>query len=359
MYARIILLAALLLVSPQAWAQNNNRGRLPDGRAFRIGTDGYRLVDQIAELQVTNDDLRRQVAALETDLDAKELMLRQCGGGVSKTGGSSEEPPNCNELVSSLYLRVSRLQQQVDQANEGGSALPPASRVACNYQSPENPLWDEINQLKSLVQEREILLTKLQGEQNEALQAIRDKREDSIKRIQSELACDYQSKKNPLHAQVAELQNKLTSQAALVEKQASQIALLKERSDTLAAGQSATRSARARMTREPVRVVSRSIPSVGDVDAVKHEFEKTLADIQSLIFKRKSLYDNLKKGGRSVSINVQRLETRGRVSLDSLRRQVSRLNNPQSATKIRKGLKEIRQILKDDISVLRRLSKRK
>ncbi|MCB0318635.1 MAG: hypothetical protein KDD56_07745 [Bdellovibrionales bacterium] len=47
------------------------RGRLPDGRAYRVDAAGNELVDYIAELEVTNDALKQRIIGLEDEVKEK------------------------------------------------------------------------------------------------------------------------------------------------------------------------------------------------------------------------------------------------------------------------------------------------
>jgi hypothetical protein len=60
------LFLATLFIAQFLIAQD--RGRLPDGRAFRTDTDGNQVVDYIAELETTVDALTQQIIALEDKL---------------------------------------------------------------------------------------------------------------------------------------------------------------------------------------------------------------------------------------------------------------------------------------------------
>jgi hypothetical protein len=70
------LLFASLLAAVPALADDQSRGRLPDGRAFRTDDQGNQLVDYIAELEMNIETLNRQVHSLEGELDQKEAQLK-------------------------------------------------------------------------------------------------------------------------------------------------------------------------------------------------------------------------------------------------------------------------------------------
>ena len=62
-------------VSAEPSAQEKPFGRLSSGEAYRVDAQGFRLVDRLAELEVTNDDLQRQVVALEDEIADKRQTI--------------------------------------------------------------------------------------------------------------------------------------------------------------------------------------------------------------------------------------------------------------------------------------------
>ncbi|NLF26121.1 MAG: hypothetical protein GX589_10775 [Deltaproteobacteria bacterium] len=86
------------------------RGRLPDGRAFRTGTDGVQLVDYMAELELSIEELNRRVYGLEAEVKEKQeridrfeltgkadapLRERDLLGNTSGARSACPEPPPC------------------------------------------------------------------------------------------------------------------------------------------------------------------------------------------------------------------------------------------------------------------------
>ena len=56
-------------------------GRLSDGRAYRMDPNGYRIIDELAELEVTVSELERQNNALEDEADDKQKVIEQLRQG--------------------------------------------------------------------------------------------------------------------------------------------------------------------------------------------------------------------------------------------------------------------------------------
>ena len=75
------ILFVFLFFIPVLHAEEAERGRLPDGRAFRTGVDGTQLVDYIAELEVSVESLNRQVQGLEDENKEKQAVIDRLRGG--------------------------------------------------------------------------------------------------------------------------------------------------------------------------------------------------------------------------------------------------------------------------------------
>lgn len=81
----LFIFFVLFLFCPLAYGQD--KGRLADGRAYRIDEQGYRLIDQLAEYEVKVEELRRQVITLEDELIEKN---KQIVGFRNRAGSASQ-----------------------------------------------------------------------------------------------------------------------------------------------------------------------------------------------------------------------------------------------------------------------------
>ena len=75
-----VLIVSVLIASPLL-AEDQERGRRSDGRAFRTDQDGTQVVDYIAELEVTVDTLTRRLHGLEDSMQEKEQMIERLQKG--------------------------------------------------------------------------------------------------------------------------------------------------------------------------------------------------------------------------------------------------------------------------------------
>lgn len=65
--------------------QAEERGRLPDGRAFRTGVDGTQLIDYIAELEQGIEELNRKIVIVEDENAALKVQLQSAKSGTPVT----------------------------------------------------------------------------------------------------------------------------------------------------------------------------------------------------------------------------------------------------------------------------------
>jgi hypothetical protein len=101
MNKKIYILTLLVFVLPCiSSAEEADRGRLHDGRAFRTDATGIQLVDHVAELELTIESLNRRLQAAENEVKHKDNLLAQqlqpvLVPDVSADIGSLSGKPNC------------------------------------------------------------------------------------------------------------------------------------------------------------------------------------------------------------------------------------------------------------------------
>lgn len=79
------ILFSLVLTLSYVQAEDGERGRLPDGRAFRTDSDGTQLVDYIAELELQVETLTRQVHGLEDESQARQAVIDRLRAGGAES----------------------------------------------------------------------------------------------------------------------------------------------------------------------------------------------------------------------------------------------------------------------------------
>lgn len=72
-----IILSLLLVVPVSSGAQVSDRGRLQNGSAYRTTRDGIQLVDHVAELEVSVEEMKRQIEAAHNEIALKDVQIEK------------------------------------------------------------------------------------------------------------------------------------------------------------------------------------------------------------------------------------------------------------------------------------------
>ena len=80
---RTLLLFAVCAAPFSLAAEEPARGRLPDGRAYRLDSKGNEIVDYIAELEATNESLNRRIYGLESEVEEKQKQIDRLHKGAA------------------------------------------------------------------------------------------------------------------------------------------------------------------------------------------------------------------------------------------------------------------------------------
>lgn len=369
MFRSIQILLVLFFFSAQCFAQSS--GRLDDGRAYRTGPSGFKIMDEVAELEVAKADMKRQILILEDELEQKDALIERLGGAQHLNSGSlvekdllertssglpkamtaedvKKKEQLCGSVVGRLNREVETLKRQVDnnarvQNTETNSKIASLESQLQNLQSTQASKEGEIARLNQVVMAKEN-----QSQVQESLEVARLKQEvTNLKDQLSVRMSDKDSETASLHSRLqlaqqsnADLQNQigsLQSRIATVENSRAQLVQP--------------------VRTQPVRVVSRAVsPPVASRAVVSRagKFKKDLRVIQSKILKRKSNIDRLKKVKKGISIPARKLRTSAGVSLDTLRSEI-RNGGQMSSSEIESSLREIVSILNEDIRTTGRL----
>ena len=322
------------------------RGRSADGRAYRVDATGVRMTDYIAELEVTVDDLKRQLVAAEDELAAKSLKSSATSpsGSVQETNLASSPPRaatilppaaqlhgQCERDSMTLRSEIQRLQTELASRTTTRSAPAQAVGAKCDYNSPENPLWEQVNRLQTALMAGPTKESFVESEKRSV------ELEQEVQNLRSELSEKVDSVKQS-ESTISDLQARIASAEAQAAKASTDAAAIPTRAAL------ASPPTRARADLDPLQV-----RSAGE------EFRAQLSRLQSLISERKNLLD-ASKNRKGVSVSIQPLVARSGSSLDSLRGEVSRLSTASDIEAIRAGLGDVERVLQEDVSVLKRLS---
>ena len=111
-----IILVFLLLISFLAEAEESERGRLADGRAYRTDSAGTQLVDYIAELELTVEEKERTIVSLKNEL--KKLKSTKIESPIIERDLVSDFPQNealsYKEQLLEKNKEIKKLKETID-----------------------------------------------------------------------------------------------------------------------------------------------------------------------------------------------------------------------------------------------------
>jgi len=292
---RILLILFITLFTSIATAQDNV-GRMVDGRAFRIDKEGMRVVDQLAELEVLNKELKSKVINLEDSVLEKNSLIQSLRAGVKIAPDDKLREQNLLGVTS--------------------SGLPKAKTDESIALQKSYDCQKEIEILKQEI-------SKLQAENQR------------VSLEKSEVLSQIEVSKNETNTD--ESLNKLDS--------------LKFANQELEEKLQVYNNKGSRGSLSLVKAFNPN-PTVSSDQITNKKIKKILSAIQAKIMKRKNILDRLSEAKSGVSIKASSLKTKSGLSLDKLRHAV---NSGSQGNETYFKLKEIESILDDDISTASRL----
>jgi chromosome segregation ATPase len=389
MYSRYLLVCSLLVSAPLVgWSEPENLGRLPDGRAYRVDSEGSQLVDHIAELELQKRDADFRIRALEADLKEKENQI-----GSLLSSRQREEPrffeddsvADCSELdrelrvVKTAFAKSKQARQMLEErlAKFEGREISLKKEVdgygqqVSTYEDLLGNCKQSTNELKissaELKKQTQDFQDKIQGleEQNSKLEeqtlsyqtklaatqeALR--KQDSFRSRQTALEEEIQTKDSRikfLEAQLTQSENTLEevkiSQASLSKRLASAETKLEE-------ARRASEVVRARY-QPPVAKIVKKDPNF---EQFKAQAAKYIRDIERDRGLRAQLYsDYNSQAQKSVSFGLSDVRTSSGYDYPTVRSNVSRAETTGQLRVAIEQLKILRKILQDDINLLKRV----
>lgn len=383
-------------------------GRLASGKAYRVDADGFQLVDELAELEVANHDLQRQLKALENELVEKNRQIEDIrkGKNIEKVSAVSEsdllksaapraqaipaakvvspsreieltreieklqrqiksiEVANWNieaekQAAQSLMEQVAKQQVEIKSKNDqianlqskiidqqaAGVLKEQIAKQQVELQSKN----DQLALLQSKLNDQQVQLSKSSGVAQELDQQrnVTAKVSQELDALRKQLR-DYAA----MEKAYKEEQAKFASLAADHQKVMEQYAGKKSASEKqLAAVKPEAAVSYQRASLAPAPTASSPIQAVDSKN-----ISNQLAMIQNLISNRKHLLDSHKARGGGVSVTVQPLVAKNGQSLDQLRSLAARLGSQEEAIAVSKSIAEISAKLNEDIALLTRLA---
>lgn len=264
---RKIIFSFLLLSAVSAFCDDPERGRLPDGRAFRTDTQGNQLVDYIAELELNVESLKRRVNGLEDEVTSKNQIIERLNNGKPAQGTLEERDIVRAASSKPAITKESGAEDSFAQNRDAGSA---------RYEVERRAQADQILSLKTQLakvgqelESRDQELLVLKSGSNQAIRAQEDKRaklQEILESKQADAELEIQRKSKEIDALKAQLDELRVA--------------LKNRDEALAQTQMELKDVRAELTTSKSDAsLAKAVSEVKPVEVVKVEERKKEIEI--------------------------------------------------------------------------------
>ncbi len=387
-----LLLTFVLTGLPQTSLFAQERGRLPDGRAFRIDAQGNQLVDYIAELELGIESLTRQVTGLEQEVEQKNIEIER----LAKVNKHAKNYRS-NSLLYQDDLRERDLIARSDRtfsltSEEKGFATCPETtcpETTCPLQECPQEEWlaekrQLHNTLASLQEELKRVSIEDAPSQLAALREQLEKSQTHSAFLQNELDKasleDAPSQLAALREQLKRSEAHSASLLTRLEKSGQETQSLRQelvrRESEVSEIKVALASARASLERtnaiikapkqisqdEPVRAAGQNrettlSPQRLALESRKESLIKETDQIKSLIKRRDLMFQTYRASGAPVGFNPSSPVSLRNSTLEQLISRTERANQINHLYPLAQEIREIRQRVQDDIALIERMGR--
>ena len=333
------LIITCLIFASAVTAEDPTRGRLPDGRAFRTDTSGNVIADYIAELELSVESLNRRVHGLEYEVEQKQNIIDQ----FKRRGKRIPKVAERDLIGSGTKSDWSRA--DTTQIN------PVTTTIASGCSSYEEKILN-------IQRELDIAKIALEGEQGKSKENetyYRGSVEDLQRRISS-----LEQRLSAAQNQITNTSLKLTeTEAALnktrmtLEQTEGNYKQLKANYDELKATPGKTQI----ITTSGSTRASLSQDERNAIDSQRGNIRTELNRLRGEIQKRDSLFKKYRSAGHSVSLQPSRLITTSKRTPKIIAQRISSATRVQQLNSLRRDIKQLENIVKEDIALVQRMQK--
>lgn len=322
---RIISLSLSLLFALSFSLMAQERGRLPDGRAFRTDSNGAEIVDYIAELELINADLKERIIGLENELDERARLLKK------DTPSQFVAEKQCDDK------KLAQIQQQLTQE-----------------QGRSNRLQSQLSEIKLAYQSQEKDLETLRGLHRSA---ISDQRKEDAQ-IVAQLKTANAKLKSEISDKLSELE---TLRRDRMAKSQSDMRLSQELETTRVKLNDALKKLKQFESRASLRPAA--ITKSAQKPAVKRDyvalFKKYYQEVRHLHRRREVMAQKLARANAEIRLSRQAPKSRRGVSLSQISSRYKVIAKKSANAKLFiKDLMELKSTLDKDIALATRVLNR-
>jgi chromosome segregation ATPase len=165
-----LLLIISIFVSSSLVAEvpNSKIGRLEDGRAYRTDSNGYQMIDQLAEMQVSVDTLKKQVIELQDELNAKNIQIQNLSEKPGTQLPQAIQKTDCSKLTAPLQSQIEQLNNDLKLLSEKQTDYEnfDSQKQLTQLQSNLDSANSQIKNLQFQIKNKEAEVSKLAMENN-------------------------------------------------------------------------------------------------------------------------------------------------------------------------------------------------
>lgn len=391
--ALAVAFSALTAYMPSVYAEDD-KGRLPDGRAFRTDSQGNQLVDYIAELELSVDALRRQVSGLEGEVEQKQALIDKIGNrgydapivernlvGAPKPAACKEMPCDCTAKIQDKVRELQSLSEENEKEflQRINSLQGERTQELAQAQRTIDRMRNEAAQKDVLLKSYETGVQNVSNEKDR-VQAVLHSKTKEVAELRTQES-ELQETVDTLEARVASLQShreSLSSQEAallkVIDEKKRKAAESKAEADAIIVEQ--PRPAQVQEVRmQPLQeeaapsVASNSVGRQADTrasfsiaresafDSLRGRLTTTMNQIQGLITSRDRMYNEYIRGPQVVAFKpAEARSTRGQ-GLPELRVSVQEAQSARELSLLTRDINEIRSKIEFDIGMMERVKR--
>jgi|GEM_PF-5226963 len=342
------------------------RGRLPDGRAFRTDVEGTQIIDYIAELELSVEALQRQIYGLENEIDQKDgTIARLRDQGANGQGEHLKErdllarksnqptssaargpaPQDCSQLEQELRAQFARTQdlnnRQVRELQER------LDRSKQQIISLEISLNERADQIDSLEENFEARLASLQNELLSTKEARRAAAEEAA--VQAERRKALRAEQERL---AIELERSKQESLRASQRVAAKAAPSAPPAGRTNGGLSARRNT-------PTPKAQQSVAGRAAVDSLRGNLNRQYTQLGRLVQHRAKLfkqYSSSENQNSALKVSPQPAVSKRGWSIKEVERRIADANSVQQLATLQRDIAEIEQKLQEDIALVTRLA---
>lgn len=317
------------------------RGRMADGRAYRVDSEGNQLVDYIAELELSVDGLNRRVQGLEDEVIAKQQIIDRLSSGQPAESRLVEK-----DIVESRPAKADSFALTDDSAERIALAEKTTRELDAQKRSCEVQAAELKSQLASL-QSRQ------QGDYSEAQARISETRALVDSERQS---CEARIEKSS--EKIALLEESIRVRDGQIENMEADLKQVRSQSESLRRES----EMRARMMPSVQTAgTSHSAPAspakMRALDTIRGSINTELNQIGTLLQTRDRLVAQYGTKTGTLSFKPSRAVSASGLSVDQIRVRVSSAASVSDLSQLRYETSQIKNRIQEDIALIKRMFK--